>query len=411
MSTLPLENLRIIAVEQYGAGPWGSVHLADLGADVIKIEDPGSGGDIGRYVPPFQEGEDSLFFETFNRNKRSIAIDLKNPAGRAVFEDLVTKSDAVYSNLRGDVPARLRLCYADLKHINPKIVCCSLSAYGMTGPRSDEPGYDYMVQGLAGWMSLTGEPGGAPEKTGLSLVDFSGGFVAGFALMVGLHAAQRTGVGMDCDISLFETAISMLNYQATWHLTRGHLPHRTRQSAHPSLVPFQNFETADGWIIIACPKNKFFERLVGVLGLHELAANPRYLDFNGRSEHREELLAVLEARVKELASGPLLEQLVQAGVPCAPVNDVSQALQDPQTLARGLIVDTDHPVFGRVRQVASPLRVGELRQTHRRAPLRNEHAGEILSEVLGYAEGKISELADQGAFGLRALPRETEPFQ
>ena len=152
MSALPLEKLRIIAVEQYGAGPWGSMHLADLGADVIKIEDPGSGGDIGRYVPPFQEGEDSLFFETFNRNKRSIAIDLKNPAGRAVFEDLVTKSDAVYSNLRGDVPARLRLCYADLKHINPKIVCCSLSAYGMTGPRSDEPGYDYMVQGLAGWM-------------------------------------------------------------------------------------------------------------------------------------------------------------------------------------------------------------------------------------------------------------------
>lgn len=174
----PLEDVRIISLEQYGAGPFGSLHLADLGADVIKIEDPSVGGDVGRYVPPYNEGEDSLFFESFNRNKRSLSLDLSTPSGRAVFEDLVRTSDAVYSNLRGDVPEKIGITYDQLKHLNPAIVCCSLTGFGMTGPRSKEPGYDYILQGLAGWMSVTGDPDGPPTKSGLSLVDYSGGFVA-----------------------------------------------------------------------------------------------------------------------------------------------------------------------------------------------------------------------------------------
>jgi len=217
----PLEDVRIIAVEQYGAGPFGSVHLADLGADVIKIEDPRVGGDVGRYVPPYAEDEDSLFFETFNRNKRSISLDLTTPAGRSVFEELVKTADAVYSNLRGDVPAKIGITYDDLKHLNPAIVCCSLTGFGMTGPRSKEPGYDYILQGLAGWMDLTGEPDGPPTKSGLSLVDFSGGYVAALSLLAGLHAARRDGIGMDCDVSLYDTALSMLTYPATWHLNAG----------------------------------------------------------------------------------------------------------------------------------------------------------------------------------------------
>ena len=200
----PLEDVRIVAIEQYGAGPFGSVHLADLGAEVIKLEDPASGGDVGRYIPPFQHGQDSLFFQTFNRNKRSLALDMNAPPGRRVFEDLVRHSDVVYSNLRGDVPARLRIRYEDLKHINPQIVCCSLSGFGMVGSRREQPGYDYLLQGMAGWMSLTGEPDGPPAKSGLSLVDFSAGYVAALALVAGLHAARRDGVGMDCDISLYD---------------------------------------------------------------------------------------------------------------------------------------------------------------------------------------------------------------
>jgi len=227
---LPLQDVRIISLEQYGAGPFGSSHLAQLGADIIKIEDVSAGGDVGRYVPPYFEEQDSLFFESFNRGKRSISLELRNTQGRKVFEDLVRNADVVYSNLRGDVPAKLGIRYEDLKHINPRIVCCSLSGFGMTGPRAAEPGYDYVLQGYAGWMSVTGDPDGPPEKTGLSLVDYSGGMVAGMALLAGLHAARRDGIGMDCDVSLYDTAISMLTYLATWHLTAGHEPARTRRS-------------------------------------------------------------------------------------------------------------------------------------------------------------------------------------
>ncbi|GAA4988904.1 hypothetical protein GCM10023205_69920 [Yinghuangia aomiensis] len=210
--------------------------MADLGAEVIKIEDPAAGGDVGRYVPPYAEGEDSLFFEVFNRNKRSLSLDLSTAAGRAVFDELVCVSDVVYSNLRGDVPAKIGITYDDLKHLNPRIVCCSLSGFGMTGPRIAEPGYDYVLQGLLGWMDATGEPDGPPTKSGLSLVDYSAGFVAAIAVLAGVHAARRDGVGMDCDVSLFDTALALLNYPAAWHLNAGYTPHRTRRSSHPSLV-------------------------------------------------------------------------------------------------------------------------------------------------------------------------------
>ncbi len=237
----PLADLRIIAVEQYGAGPFGSLHLADLGAEVIKIEDPRVGGDVGRYVPPYFEEEDSLFFETFNRNKRSLSLDLSSDAGRKVFEELVRVSDVVYSNLRGDVPAKIGITYEALRHLNPKIVCVSLTGFGMSGPRQNEPGYDYVLQGLSGWMELTGEPDGAPTKSGLSLVDFSGGLVAAISLLAGVHAARRDGLGMDCDVSLYDTAIGMLTYPATWHLNAGFEPVRTHNSAHPHLCPSKPF--------------------------------------------------------------------------------------------------------------------------------------------------------------------------
>ena len=193
----PLADLTIVAVEQFGAGPFGTMQLADLGAEVIKIEDPSVGGDVSRYVPPFQDGTDSLFFESFNRNKRSLTLDLRHPQARAVLEDLVRVSDAVVSNLRGDQPEKLRIRYDDLAHLNPRIVCVSLSGFGMTGPRAREGGYDYMMQGLAGWQSLTGEPGGPPTKSGLSLVDFCGGYVAALATVAGVWQARRDGRGCD----------------------------------------------------------------------------------------------------------------------------------------------------------------------------------------------------------------------
>lgn len=396
---LPLADVRIIAVEQYGAGPFGSVHLADLGADVIKVEDPRTGGDIGRYVPPYAEGEDSLFFETFNRNKRSISLDLSSPAGREVFEDLVRHADAVYSNLRGDVPTKLGLTYETLRHINPRIVCCSLSAYGLTGPRSAEPGYDYVLQGLAGWMSLTGEPDGPPEKTGISLVDFSGGIVAAVSLLAGLHAARRDGIGLDCDVSLFDTAIGLLTYLGTWHLSAGHTPARTARSAHPSLVPFQNFPTADGWIVVSCPKDKFWARLADAVGRSELVADPRFVTIEDRRRNAAELVATLDTSLRTRTTAEWVAILTAAGVPCAPVNDVADAMLDPHTEARGMIITTDHFNLGVVRQPASPVRAGPPREDHRRAPMRGEDGEQILSELLGYDEARRAALATAGAFG------------
>ena len=396
---LPLADVRVLAVEQFGAGPWGTLQLADLGADVIKVEDPAVRGDVGRYVPPFQEGESSLFFETFNRNKRSVSLDLRHPEGRAVFEDLVRVADVVYSNLRGDQPAKLRLVYDDLKDVNPRIVCCSLSGFGMTGPRAGEGGYDYMMQGLAGWMDLTGEPDGPPTKSGLSLVDLSGGYVSTIAVLAGLWRARRDGVGCDCDISLFETALHELVYVGTWAATKGYTPPRRRNSAHPSIVPFQNFATADGWIVVACPKPKFWERFCGAIERPELAADERFADFAARDRNRDELTPLLERALVERTSAEWLAIFAAAGVPSAPVNDVATALEDPQARAREDVVEFEHPDLGTVRQVASPLRLSGAERPPGRGPFRGEQTEEVLVELCGYELERVRELAAAGVFG------------
>ncbi|MGW5411262.1 CaiB/BaiF CoA transferase family protein [Actinomadura geliboluensis] len=395
----PLEDVRIVSLEQYGAGPFGSLHLADLGAEIIKIEDPRTGGDVGRYVPPYAEGEDSLFHEAFNRNKRSVSVDLSTAAGRTVFEELVRVSDAVYSNLRGDVPAKLRITYDDLKHINPRIVCCSLTGFGMTGPRANEPGYDYILQGLAGWMDLTGEPDGPPAKSGLSLVDYSGGYVAVLSLLAALHAARRDGVGMDCDVSLYDTAISMLTYPGVWHLNAGFTPARTRHSAHPSLVPFQNFRAKDGWLVVGCAKEKFWRRLTAVLDRPDLAEDPRFATFADRQRNAADLLGVLEPLFLNRTVAEWLEPLYAAAIPCGPVNDVAAALAEEHTAARGLVVETEHPRYGTLQNLASPVRAGTEPPAYRRAPQRGEDLAHVTAEVLGLTGERVAELAEAGAFG------------
>ncbi|MFD9950099.1 CaiB/BaiF CoA transferase family protein [Nonomuraea sp. NPDC059023] len=394
----PLEDVRVISLEQYGAGPFGSVHLADLGAEIIKVEDPRAGGDVGRYVPPYAEGGDSLFFETFNRNKKSIALDLGCAAGREVLEDLVRHGDAVYSNLRGDVPAKMRLTYADLRHLNPRVVCCSLTGFGMTGPRAAEPGYDYILQGLAGWMTLTGEPGGPPAKSGLSLVDYSGGLVAALALVAGVHAARRDGVGLDCDLSLYDTAITMLTYVGTWALNTDYEPARTARSAHPSLVPFQNFAAADGWLVVGCAKEKFWRRLAAILGA-PFDTDPGYADFAGRRRNADRLLPALADVFLTRTVDEWLAVLRPAGIPCGPVNSVHEALAEEHTTARGLVVETAHPRYGRVLQLRSPVRVGGEPAGHHRAPRLGEHAEEVLRGLLGYTQAHVKALAGAGAFG------------
>lgn len=403
----PLADIRIVSVEQYGAGPWGTMQLADLGADVIKVEDPAVGGDVARYVPPYQNGESSLFFEAFNRGKRSISLDLKRAAGRAVLEDLVRRADAVFSNLRGDQPDRLRLRYEDLRTVNPTVVCCSLSGFGTTGPRAGEGAYDYTLQGLAGWQAITGGPDGPPVKSGLSLVDFCGGYVAALAIVAAVWRARREGRGADLDLSLFEVALAQLNYIGVWVASRGYAPVRRRDSAHQSMVPFQTFATADGWVVVACPKESLWKRLCVALERPELAdPDGPYATFAQRGQNRDALLSELESTFAQRTTTDWLETLVRAGVPCAPVNGVSDALSDPQVGAREAIAAYEHPVFGQVRGPASPFVFDGNRPEPRPGPARGADTGEVLRELCGYDTERLAALAREGAFGERRLNRQ-----
>jgi crotonobetainyl-CoA:carnitine CoA-transferase CaiB-like acyl-CoA transferase len=398
MARPPLDGVRILAVSQFGAGPFGTQVLADLGADVIKVEDPGVGGDSARYVPPFQGEADSPYFQSFNRGKRSVSLNLRHPDGQAVFHDLVRVSDAVFNNARGDLPDKLGLTYEALRETNSRIVCCSLTGYGRTGPRAGEPAFDYLVQGYAGYMSVTGEPDGPPGKCGVSVIDFAGGYAGMVGLMVGLFDAQRTGVGRDVDISLLDTAVSMLSYFAVWTLNRDWIAERTRDSAHQTLVPAQNFPTRDGWIVVFCNKDKFWRDLVETLGVPELGEDARFRSFADRFANRETLLPLLRARFETRTTADWLDRL-RGRVPSAPVNDVRQALADPQVLARDMIVAVEHPEFGTLREVRSPVRTeGEIRQP-RRAPRLGEHTDAILRDVLGYSASTIARLRSAGVIG------------
>jgi crotonobetainyl-CoA:carnitine CoA-transferase CaiB-like acyl-CoA transferase len=393
----PLAGVRIVAVEQYGAGPFGTMYLADLGAEVIKIEDPGSGGDISRYIPPGQQGTDSLFFEAFNRNKRSVALDLKNPSGREVFERLVASADAVFSNLRGDQPARLRIRYQDLAPVNPRIVCVALTGYGSALDQQMLPGYDALIQAESGWASLTGDPDGPPAKSGLSLADYICGLTAMVGLLAGLRDAERTGVGRDVDTNLYDSALAMLSYPATWLLSSGFETKRLPLSAHPSVVPFQFFVTADGYVAVACPKERFFRALVDVMGLPDLATDERFASFAARGRHRTEVLDRLAARFAELTTAEWLE-LLRGVVPIAPVRSLSQALDVDELQHRGMLAEYQDETFGRVRSVGLPLHVSGFAPEYRAGPAMGADMETILTD-LAYSADDIEGFRAAGAFG------------
>jgi crotonobetainyl-CoA:carnitine CoA-transferase CaiB-like acyl-CoA transferase len=386
----PLADLTVLAVEQFGAGPFGTLQLADLGATVIKVEDPATGGDVGRYVPPFRAGEDSLFFETFNRGKRSVSLDLRTAAGRAVFADLVAQVDAVACNVRGDQPEKLGLTYAALRAHNPRIVCASLSGFGRTGPRAAQPAYDYVLQAMAGWMSQTGDPDGPPTKSGLSLVDYSAGYALGLTLLAAVWRARRDGEGGDVDVSLLGVAQALLTYLGTWAATHGHEVPRRAESAHPSIVPFQAFRCADGWITVAAAKEKFWRALRDVLGLPE---DERFADMDARDAHRDVLLPILRERFAAETADTWVERLEAAGVPVGKVNDVRGALEEADVVAY------DHPRLGVVRQVASPLRLSGHRAPVSPGPARGADTEALLRELCGYDDARLAAARAGGAFG------------
>lgn len=397
----PLAGLRVVAVEQYGAGPLGSLYLADLGAEIIKIEDPGVGGDVSRYIPPGVVGTDSLFFEAFNRSKRSVALDLKHPRGREVFERLVASADAVYSNLRGDQAARLGLRHADLATVNPRIVCVAISGYGDRPDQAKLPGYDALIQAESGWASLTGDPDGPPTKSGLSLVDYIAGLTAAIGLLAGVMETRVTGSGRDIDTNLYDSALAMLSYPATWYLSSGFVTRRRPLSAHPSVVPFQFFATADGYVALACPKEKFFTELVRAMDLPELATDARFATFSARGAHRDETLEVLEARFGTRTTAEWLA-ILRGIVPIAPVRSMQEALELDELEGREMLAEYEHPTLGTVRSVGLPLHVDGYLPTYAPGPNLGGDQDLVLAAA-GYTAEEIDALREVGAFG-RPMP-------
>jgi len=297
-------------VEQFGAGPVGTMLLADMGAEVIKIENHDVGGDSARPVPPYPLPEnDSYYFQSLNRNKKSIALNIRAPEGLAVFHKLVARADVVFASCRGTDPVKLGLTYKQLGPINEKVVCCFLTGFGMTGPRAAEPAYDFLLQAYAGIMSMAGEPGEPPAKAGVSFVDYSGGFLAMLGMMTALWEVQRTGKGRDVDVALMDGAALQLAYQAAWTMNCGYETQKFPHSAHASVIPAQNFETKDGWITIFCGKQRFYEILVERMGRPELAVDEDFATPQARFDNREEILSILAAEFRQRTKAEWAETL------------------------------------------------------------------------------------------------------
>jgi crotonobetainyl-CoA:carnitine CoA-transferase CaiB-like acyl-CoA transferase len=389
--TLPLHGIRIIAVEQYGAGPYGSAYLADLGAEVIKIENHNAGGDVSRANGPFFLGEgDSEFFQTFNANKKSVTLDLKGPGARGVFEKLVASSDAVLNNLRGDQPTKLGLDYESLRAVKPSIVCAHLSAYGRDNDRADWPGYDYLMQAEAGFCLLTGEPDGPPARFGLSVVDFMTGMTMSIALLAGVIGALRTGRGRDVDVSLFDVALHQLSYPATWYLNNGHVTQRMPRGAHPATVPAQMYKAKGGHVFVLCMIDKFWRALCEGLGVPALADDPRFATIPLRRKNRDALTPILDAQFEKHTPDEWMQRLGGV-IPIAPVYDMAQGLDNPYVAAVGMIQSLSHPVRPALRRLANPIKVDGARLAARPAPAMGADTEPVLKS-LGYDERTIQGL-------------------
>lgn len=392
--TPPLQGLRVLAIEQYGAGPFGTSYLADLGAEVIKIENPADGGDVGRNVGPHFFGPgDSHFFQTFNRNKRSLTLDLKQPEGIQVFHRLVSSADATLDNLRGDLPSKLGLTYEALKKVNPRIVCAHLSAYGREGSRRSWPGYDYLMQAEAGHMSLTGEPGDPPIRYGLSIVDLMTGLAAAFGLLASVISARTTGVGADVDTCLFDVALHNLNYPGTWYLNGGAVTERVPRSGHPSLVPSQLYRTKDGWIFVMCNKEKFWPLLCAALGRPEWALDARFLTFKDRLQHRDVLTELLDSAFMAAPTATWIERL-SGTVPVSPVLNIAGALDNPFVAERMAVTDFHREDGTAARLLTNPIRIPGVTLPARAAPALGADSQSLLQE-LGFSDCEISRLSEK----------------
>jgi len=385
----PLADIRVLAIESYGAGPWATLQLADLGAEIIKIEPP-SIGDVSRYVPPGAKGGDSLFYQCLNRNKKSISLDLKSQKGMEALYRLLPSMDVLFANPKGNMPDKLGITYEHLKKYNRKLVCCFLTGYGRIGPRQNHPGYDYLAQALSGMAWMGGEPGGPPARCGVSVIDMAAGTNAAFLMMAAIHQSRLTGVGCTVDTSLLEVAITYENYLNTWHLSTGWEPKKLPLGAHQSIVPSQLFQTKDSWLMVMAQMDKFYFSLVREIGLPELAEDQRFLTMQDRYQNRDALLETL-SQVFKTRTTDEWEKMLVGKIPVAPVNSIPQALRDPQVDALGLIIDYDHPGLGKIRQTGPPFKFSGYKPEFKPGSAMGEDTEDVLTRLGEYTADQLSE--------------------
>lgn len=390
----PLEGIKVLELSRTLAGPFCSMQLADMGAEVIKVEQPGLGDETRSYIPPEIKGE-STYFMSLNKNKKGITLNLKSEEGQRIVKQLVKDSDVLIENFRNGTMEKFGLGYEVLKEINPRLVYCAVSGFGRTGPMKDEPAYDLLMQGFGGLMSVTGEEGRAPVKVGFSIVDLATGLYASLGVVLALLARERTGKGQYVESSLLDTIVSLTNYLGQGVLATGKVTGRFG-SAHPNLVPYQAFEAKDGYVIIAVPNDRLWRKMCDALDLHELKDHPKFAVNVKRVANREELVGILMEYTKKKDSLEIIDRLKRAGVPSGPINNIAQLLDHPQVQYREMIQEVEHPTIGMLKMLGIPLKLSATPGSVRKAPpLLGENTNEVLTN-LGYSSQDITNFKEKG---------------
>jgi crotonobetainyl-CoA:carnitine CoA-transferase CaiB-like acyl-CoA transferase len=398
----PLSHIKVLDLSRVLAGPWAGQNLADLGAEVIKVERPKVGDDSRAFGPPWvkdrdgRDTRDSAYFTSANRGKKSITVNISSPAGQEIVQALAGSADVLIENYKFGDLARYGLGYEDLKSRNPRLIYCSVTGFGQTGPYRERPGYDFMIQGMGGMMSVTGDAQGEPMRAGVPVADIITGMYASIAICAALAHRAETGKGQHLDLALLDSQIALLAYQNTNYFATGKPPSRIG-NLHPNIVPYQPFRTADGEVIIACGNDNLYRKFCEAAGCPELATDARFATNGKRVENRTALTRLLQEIFAKRATREWLELLEAAGVPNGPINDVAQVFAEPQVKARGVRVELDHPAAGKLPTVASPMRFSGTPLEHKLAPpLLGQHTEEILRERLGRSAAQIAALRAEG---------------
>jgi len=406
MTPKALGHIRVLDLSRVLAGPWCSQNLADLGADVIKIERPGSGDDTRAWGPPYAKDEngadtsEAAYYLSANRGKRSVTCDISRPEGQALIRELARHADVVLENYKVGQLKKYGLDYESLKAVKPDLVYCSVTGFGQDGPYAHRAGYDFLIQGMGGLMSVTGErddlPGGGPQKAGVALTDLMTGMYATIAILAALAHRDRTGEGQYIDMALLDVQVAMLANMGSNYLNSGKAPKRWG-NAHANIVPYQTFACADGYIIVATGNDGQYQKFVEVGGRPDLATHERYATNPLRVQNRDELVPILADMVKSQPRDWWIERLEAVGVPCGPINDLHEVFQNPQVQARGMMIETPHPTAGKVKLVRNPMRLSASpAETDKAPPLLGQHTDEVLREVLGRSDADIAELRAKG---------------